>query len=99
MRVTPFPRDPAPDATLALLRRGYRFIPERCRRLGADAFETRLMLARAVCCSGEDAARMFYHPDRFGRVDLVESRTGGSTGTAPEDSTGCTLGAVPTMAP
>lgn len=62
-----FPRDPAPDATLALLRDGYEFVPKRCRRLGSDAFETRLMLSKAVCASGEDAARMFYHPGRFTR--------------------------------
>lgn len=30
----------APDSTLALLREGYAFIPNRCRRLRADAFRT-----------------------------------------------------------
>lgn len=61
------PRDKSLDSTLALLREGYAFISRRCARLQTDAFETRLMLARVICAMGEDAAAMFYHPDRFTR--------------------------------
>lgn len=61
------PRDPTFDSTLALLGNGYRFISRRCERNGADAFRTRLMTRPAICVSGEDAASMFYHPDRFTR--------------------------------
>tara|TARA_R110000850_G_scaffold8684_1_gene32078 strand:+ start:657 stop:1907 length:1251 start_codon:yes stop_codon:yes gene_type:complete len=61
------PRDPSFDASLALLNNGYRFIRERCDQLGSDVFKTRLMLRRFICVSGEEAARMFYHPDRFTR--------------------------------
>jgi fatty-acid peroxygenase len=64
---SPFPRDPAVDSTAALVREGYTFIARRCRALGTDAFETRLMTQRAICVSGEDAARMFYVPGRFTR--------------------------------
>jgi hypothetical protein len=39
----------------------------RYEKLGSDAFATRLMLRRALCVRGEDAARMFYHPGRFTR--------------------------------
>lgn len=46
---TSFPREPAFDSTRALLREGYRFIADRCRRYGTDAFECRLVLHRAVC--------------------------------------------------
>ena len=63
----PIPRDPSPDSTLALLSEGYRFIGNRCRRFGSDLFETRLMLRRAVCISGAEAARLFYEPGRFTR--------------------------------
>ncbi|KAA2237975.1 cytochrome P450 [Salinarimonas soli] len=63
----PIPRDPSPDSTLALLREGYAFIPERCRRLGSDLFETRLMFTKAVCMSGPEAAAQFYRRDRFTR--------------------------------
>lgn len=65
--MTPIPRDKSPDATLALLRDGYRFVSNRCRRYGSDAFHTRLMLSRVTCASGGEAARMFYHPGRFTR--------------------------------
>jgi fatty-acid peroxygenase len=61
------PRDRSLDSTLALLSEGYRFISDRCRRLRSDVFETRLMLRRAVCISGEEAARVFYEPGRFTR--------------------------------
>src|SRR3546814_14285870 len=51
------PRDDAFDSTSALLSEGYRFIPERCRRLRSDVFEARLMLRRVVCMSGEEIGR------------------------------------------
>ena len=66
-RPGPIPCDPAPDSSIALLREGYGFIPTRCRRYGSDLFETRLMLQRAVCMTGADAARQFYRPDQFTR--------------------------------
>ena len=44
----------------ALLREGYLFASNRCRRLGTDAFETRLGGRRTVCMLGEEAARAFY---------------------------------------
>ena len=65
--MTSIPRDKSPDSTLALLREGYAFISNRCRSLGTDVFETRLMLSRVICTVGEDAAMMFYHPGRFTR--------------------------------
>ncbi|HEY8607958.1 MAG TPA: cytochrome P450 [Noviherbaspirillum sp.] len=61
------PRERTADATLSLLSEGYRYISRRCERFETDAFETRLMLRRAVCAMGEDASRMFYHPGRFTR--------------------------------
>ena len=61
------PRDEALDSSLALLREGYAFIPARCRRLASDLFETRIMLSKAVCMSGAEAAAEFYRPDRFTR--------------------------------
>lgn len=69
--MTGIPRDPTLDATLALLRDGYRFVPDRCRRLKTDVFETRLMLSRVVCGGGQEAARVFYHPGRFTRTGAM----------------------------
>jgi fatty-acid peroxygenase len=71
----PIPRDAAFDSTLSLLSEGYRFIPDRARRLGSDIFETRLMLRRAVCITGEEAARIFYEPGRFTRRGAVPVTT------------------------
>jgi fatty-acid peroxygenase len=68
------PRDPWPDSTLALLRDGYTFIPKRCERYRSDLFETRLMLQRAVCVHGPEAAEVFYDPARFRRADAVPGR-------------------------
>lgn len=62
-----FAYDPAPDSTLSLLRDGYGFISGRCRKLGVDAFETRLLGQRTVCCRGADAARLFYDETRMQR--------------------------------
>lgn len=70
-----FPSDPRPDATLALLAEGYRFIGNRCDRLGTDAFGTRLMLRPAICTRGCDAAAMMYHPDRFTRAGSMPPTT------------------------
>jgi fatty-acid peroxygenase len=65
------PRDPHPDATLALLREGYGYIPSRCRAYGSDLFATRLMLKRAVCMTGPGAAAQFYRSDQFTRRNAL----------------------------
>ncbi len=61
------PQDTRFDSTLSLLSEGYGFIPNRCRQFGSDLFETRLMLTKAVCMSGAEAASQFYRADRFTR--------------------------------
>ncbi|WP_438029845.1 cytochrome P450 [Sorangium sp. So ce233] len=68
------PRDPLPDGTLALLADPYRLIQRRCRQLGADLFETRLLLQRTVCMTGPEAARLFYDPSRFTRKGAAPVR-------------------------
>jgi fatty-acid peroxygenase len=65
----------AQDETLALLSEGYGFISERCRRTRSDVFETRLMLTRVVCMVGEEAAEVFYEPDRFTRKGALPQTT------------------------
>ena len=69
--VARIPRDPAFDSSLALLSEGYNFIANRCSRYQSDLFETRLMGRKAICTMGADAAEMFYHPDRFTRVQAL----------------------------
>jgi fatty-acid peroxygenase len=64
------------DDTAALLTEGYRYLGRRFERAKADTFETRLMGGRkAVCVVGEDAARMFYAPDRFTRRGALPPTT------------------------
>ena len=63
------------DETLALLSEGYEFIPNRCEHHRSDLFETRLMLTRAVCITGEEAAEVFYEPGRFTRKGALPQTT------------------------
>jgi fatty-acid peroxygenase len=56
------------DATLELLSRGYRFVSDRCDRLGTDVFETRLMGERTVCMRGREAAGLFCDTRLFERA-------------------------------
>ncbi len=65
------PRDKSFESTLALIRDPYRFIAKRCRRYGADLFETRLRLQRTICMTGPEAARLFYDPSHFERRDAM----------------------------
>jgi fatty-acid peroxygenase len=68
------PTDPAFDSTAALLRDGYLFIGNRCRRFGADGFRTRLLGQSTLCIRGPEAARLIYDSARFRREDAVPLR-------------------------
>jgi fatty-acid peroxygenase len=62
------PRTRSFDSTRALLfSEGYEFISNRCRRYKSDLFATRVMLRKAICMQGVEAAEQFYQPDRFTR--------------------------------
>jgi fatty-acid peroxygenase len=62
------PRDRKIDNTFPLLfSEGYEYISNRCRRYGTDIFSTRILLQRAFCTRGEEAAEQFYFPGRFTR--------------------------------
>lgn len=63
-----------PDHTLPLLANPYHFISETARRLGTDAFETRLLLRRTICMTGPEAAAVFYDPARFQRSGAAPGR-------------------------
>src|SRR3569832_2528698 len=69
-----FPRDPGLDNTLALLREGYFYIPNRCRRYHSDVFKTRLLLQDTICMSGAAAAALFYDAARFARKGAAPLR-------------------------
>lgn len=65
------PRLASPDSTLALLLDPYHFVSKRAQRLGSEAFRGRLLLRPTIFLGGEDAARLFYDPDKFMRAGAM----------------------------
>ena len=64
----PIPRIDEFDSTIPLLfTEGYAFISNRCREYRTDIFRTRVMLRKAYCTMGEEAAEQFYRAGRFTR--------------------------------
>lgn len=61
------PRAAGYDESFALLREGYTFIGNRCRRLDSNVFETRLLGQRTICMTGAENARVFYDAERMQR--------------------------------
>jgi fatty-acid peroxygenase len=61
------PTLPGIDSTFALLADGYTFASRRCRRLGSDAFHTRLAGRPVTFLLGGDASRLFWSGGRFDR--------------------------------
>jgi fatty-acid peroxygenase len=72
---SPLRRVKALDDTRAFFAEGYEYISNRCRALDTDVFETRLLLKRATCMRGEEAARLFYGPGNFSRSRSVPPTT------------------------
>ncbi len=58
-------RDKSFDSTLSLIRKPYKHIGDRCRKLSTDVFATRLGLRQVICMKGEEAARIFYDDAKF----------------------------------
>ncbi|WP_431469595.1 cytochrome P450 [Sphingosinithalassobacter sp. LHW66-3] len=73
--MTSIPRVAALDSTPAFLREGYPWLGNRCRDLGSDMFETRLMGRRVLCMMGEEAARRFYDGKSLSRVGAMPPTT------------------------
>lgn len=72
------PRDTSMDSSLALLKEGYNFVGNRCKRLDTDIFATRLLMQETVCMQGEEAARLFYtgkHLTRKGAIPRAAQKT------------------------
>ncbi|WP_175990748.1 cytochrome P450 [Bacillus sp. Marseille-Q1617] len=68
------PKEQGLDHTLALLREGYLYIPNRRQGFGSDVFETRLLGKKAICLSGKDAAELFYDNAKFKRKGAAPER-------------------------
>jgi fatty-acid peroxygenase len=68
------PHDKSLDNSLALMKEGYEFIPNRKEKYESELFEARLLGQRVICISGEEAARLFYDTDRFKRNGAAPKR-------------------------
>ncbi|WP_407149888.1 cytochrome P450 [Bradyrhizobium sp. ORS 86] len=68
-------QDNALDSSLAFYREGYEFFRHRHRQFHTDIFQAKLLGKTYNCVFGEDAARMFYEPDRFTRQGALPSST------------------------
>jgi fatty-acid peroxygenase len=68
------PHDPALDNSVNLMQEGYLFIKNRTEKYNCDLFETRILFQRAVCMTGEEAAKLFYDSERFQRHGAVPYR-------------------------
>ncbi|GAA0603572.1 cytochrome P450 [Virgibacillus siamensis] len=62
------------DNTLALLKEGYQYIPNRRRRFHSDIFQTRLLGQHVICIGGEEAAELFYDNEKFQRKGAAPRR-------------------------
>ncbi|MDQ2678180.1 MAG: cytochrome P450 [Actinomycetota bacterium] len=69
------PSDRSVDGALALWAEGYTYISRRARRIGSDAFRTRMASRRVVCATGEEAVRQFYEPGRMTRRGAIPPTT------------------------
>ena len=72
--MSPIPHTGIPDSTVALALDPYRFVSRTCARLNTNVFETRLMLRKAICMTGPEAAQLFYDPNRFVRSGAAPGR-------------------------
>lgn len=59
------------DSSLSLLREGFLFIPNRCKKFNSDIFQTRFLGFKAICLHGQQAAQVFYDPEKFVRKKAI----------------------------
>lgn len=62
------------DSTLLLALNGYQFISQQCDRYQTDIFQTRLLFKPTICFKGEEAAKIFYDPEKFTRKNAAPKR-------------------------
>lgn len=74
MMTRPIPKEEGLDHSLAFLREGYLYVPNRRRSFQSNVFETRLLGERVLCLGGAEAAALFYDADKFVRQDAAPKR-------------------------
>lgn len=68
------PTEQALESTAELLREGYLYIANRCRRHGADLFQARILFENTLLMRGEEAARLFYSSEHCKREGAAPMR-------------------------
>ncbi len=68
---TKIPKVKTIDSSLSLLREGFLFIPNRCKKFNSDIFQTRFLGFKAICLHGQEAAQVFYDPEKFVRKKAI----------------------------
>lgn len=68
------PKEEGIDHSIGLLKEGYHFILNRSEKLRSNVFETRILGKKAICMLGEEAAQIFYDPQKFQRKDAAPNR-------------------------
>jgi len=74
MRKNSGSRDENTDSIIALLREGYLFIPNRCKALKSEVFQTTLLSKKVICLSGYSGAKLFYNSDLIERKNAAPKR-------------------------
>ena len=70
----PIPKEQGLDHSLAFLREGYLYVPNRRKSFQSNLFETRLLGERVICLGGAEAAALFYDAEKFVRQDAAPKR-------------------------
>ncbi len=68
------PREGGVRSVVGLLREGFPYIQNRCRRFRSDLFEIAVPFAQVVCMSGREATELFYDTTRFERKGAIPKR-------------------------
>jgi fatty-acid peroxygenase len=74
MKTTTIPKYKSLDSSFALLKEGFPFIQKRSKRLGSDIFQIRMLMQNVICMTGEEAAKVFYDPEKFERRKAIPKR-------------------------
>lgn len=70
----PMPYESGLEHGIDFLKEGYRYILNRRLSMATDVFETSLLRRKAICLGGEEAAALFYDPEKFIRQDALPHR-------------------------
>ncbi|MBC3542383.1 cytochrome P450 [Rufibacter sediminis] len=72
--MTTIPQEKVLDNSIRLLLEGFPFIQNRVERFNSNIFKTRILFQNVICLHGEEAAKIFYDPDKFMRLGAIPNR-------------------------